>query len=91
MSNISKDVCLYNYQTIWAITDQNISADFVKVIAQKVVFFYMLQKWKRAVFNEKRFGLLFTDLSKASDCFSHELFITKLQACSFSFAALKLI
>ena len=49
----------------------------------------MHEKWKRAVDNGKAFGLLLTDLSET--CFSHEFLLAKLNAYSFSFAALKLI
>ena len=49
----------------------------------------MLEKWKRAVDNGKAFGLLLTDLSKAFDCLSHELFVAKLHAYGFNFAALR--
>ena len=50
----------------------------------------MLEKWKRAVDNRKAFGLLLTDLLKAFDCLSHELFPAKLHAYGLSFAALRL-
>ena len=51
----------------------------------------MIEKWKRAVNNGKAFALLLTDLSKTSDCLSHELLLAKLHAYGFSFAALRLI
>ena len=51
----------------------------------------MLEKWKRSVDNSKMFGALLTDLSKAFDCFDHELLITKLNAYGFSLIALKLV
>ena len=37
------------------------------------------------------FGALFTNLSKAIDCLSHELLIPKLNTYSFSLPALKLV
>ena len=49
-----------------------------------------LEKWKSAVLNKKVFGTLLTDLSKACDCFSHDLLLAKLNAYGFSMAALKL-
>ena len=51
----------------------------------------MLEKWKSLVDKGKAFGVLLTDLSKASDCLSHELIASKLNAYWFSLSALKLI
>ena len=51
----------------------------------------MLEKWKNAVDNEKCFGALLTDLSKAFDCLSNKLLIAKLYAYGFDLLALKLI
>ena len=49
----------------------------------------MLEKWKRAVDNNKVFGVLLTDLSKAFDFISHDLLIAKLNAYGLSLSALK--
>ena len=51
----------------------------------------MLEKWKHAVDKGKVFGALLTDLSKAFDCFSHELVIARLNAYGFNLPALKLM
>ena len=51
----------------------------------------MIDKWKKAVDNNKIFGAVLTDLSKAFDCFCHDLLIAKLNAYGLSLPALKLI
>ena len=51
----------------------------------------LIEKWKKSVHNGGAFGTLFTDLSKAFDCLSHELLIAKLDAYGFDKNALKLI
>ena len=51
----------------------------------------LLEKWKRAVDNNKIFGALVTNLSKAFDCISHDLLIAKLSAYGLSLSTLKLV
>ena len=51
----------------------------------------MIDKWKKAVDNNKAFGSLLTDLSKAFDCICHDLPVAKLHACGLSLPALKMI
>ena len=51
----------------------------------------MLEKWKRVVDNNKVFGALLTDLSKAFYCISHDLLIAKLNAYGLPLSALKLV
>ena len=51
----------------------------------------LIEKWKKSVDNGGAFGALFTDLSKAFDCLSHELLIAKLDAYGFDKNALKLV
>ena len=46
----------------------------------------MLETWKEATDNNKAFGALLTDLSKAFDCLSHDLLIAKLHAYGLNLA-----
>ena len=50
-----------------------------------------MEKWKKSVDNGGAFGALFTDLSKAFDCLSHELLIAKLDAYGLDKKSLKLL
>ena len=38
----------------------------------------LLEKWKLVFYNQKRFGALLTDLSKAFDWLSHDLIVATL-------------
>ena len=51
----------------------------------------ILEKWKSATDNEKSFGALLTDLSKAFDCLSHDILIAKLHAYGFNMSALYIV
>ena len=51
----------------------------------------MIDKWKKANDNNKVFGALFTDLSKAFDCICLDLLVAKLNDHGLSLPALKLI
>ena len=51
----------------------------------------MIDKWKKAVDNNKVFGAILTDLSKAFDCICHDLLVAKLHAYGLSLPALKMI
>ena len=50
----------------------------------------MLETWKEATDNNKAFGALLTDLSKAFDCLSHDLLIASLYACGLDLALLNI-
>ena len=83
------DVFFVNYTVLCLNSCQNISAVFAKVIVRSFACLAMLEKWKSAVDKGKSFGALLTDLTKAFDCFSHELLLAKLHAYGFSIAALR--
>ena len=51
----------------------------------------LIENWKQRVDNGGVFGALMTDLSKAFDCFLHELLIAKLDAFGFHKKPLKLV
>ena len=47
----------------------------------------LIGKWESAVDSGKSFAALLTDLSKAFDCFLHEVLVAKLNAYDFSLSA----
>ena len=51
----------------------------------------MLETWKEAADNNRAFGALLTDLSKAFDCLSHDLLIAKLHAYGLDLTSLKIV
>ena len=51
----------------------------------------MLEIWKEATDNNKAFGALLTDLSKAFDCLSHDLLIAKLHAYGLDIDSLNIL
>ena len=51
----------------------------------------MFEKQKLAVDNQKRFGVLLMDLSKAFGCFPHDPLIAKLNAYGLSTDTLRLV
>ena len=51
----------------------------------------MIDKLKKAVDNNKGFGAILTDLSKAFDCICHDLLVAKLHAYGLSLPSLKMI
>ena len=51
----------------------------------------MLETWKGATDNNKAFGALLTDLSRAFDCLSHDLLIAKLHAYGLDIESLNIV
>ena len=51
----------------------------------------MLEEWRSTVDKRKYFAALLTDLSKAFNCISNELVLTKLHVYGFSLRALGLM
>ena len=51
----------------------------------------MLEIWKEATDNNKAFGALLTNLSKAFDCLSHDLLIAKLHAYGIDIDSLNIL
>ena len=51
----------------------------------------MLEKWKSAVDNKRKFDALLTELSKAFECPSHDLLLAKVNDYGFSLPALTLV
>ena len=51
----------------------------------------MLETWKEDTDNNKTFGTLLRELSKAVDCVTHDLLIAKLHAYGFDLASLKIL
>ena len=51
----------------------------------------MLEIWKGATDNNKTFGALLTDLSKAFDCLNHDLLIAKLNAYDLDIYSLNIL
>ena len=52
---------------------------------------FLVEKWRKALDNGNKCGVLLTDLSKAFDCLIHDLLIAKLHAYGFDLLSLKLI
>ena len=94
LSNISKiyERCLYDQiQVFFDSTLSKYQCGFRRGYNAQHCLIALIEKWKKSVDNGRAFGTLFTDLSKAFDCLSHELLIAKLDAYGFDKNALKLV
>ena len=65
--------------------------DFRKGYGTQHCLLLMLEIWKEATDNNKAFGALLTDLSKAFDCLSHDLLIAKLHAYGLDIDSLNIL
>ena len=54
------------------------------------VLLRLTEEWRKQLDNNKVFGALFIDLSKAFDCLPHDLLLAKLEAYGFDMCTLKL-
>ena len=64
---------------------------FPKGYSTQYCLLVMLERFKKGLDNKNKFGALLTDLTKAFDCFNHELIIAKLDAYGFDHMALNFI
>ena len=93
LSNISKiyERCLYDQiQVFFDSILSKYQCGFRRGYNAQHCLMTLIEKWKKSVDNGGAFGALFTDLSKAFDCLSHELLIAKLDAFGFDKNTLKL-
>ena len=94
LSNISRiyERCLYDQiQVFFESILSKYQCGFRRGYNAQHCLIILIEKWEKSVDNDGVFGALFTDLSKAFDCLSHELLIAKLDAYGFDKNALKLV
>ena len=94
LPNISKLYERYLYDQISKYFENRFSkfqCGFQKGYSAQHCLLAMIEKWKTAVDNGGAFAALLSDLSKAFDCITHDLIISKLAAYDFDTNALKLI
>ena len=87
LKNPYSNKCQIFFDNFFAMYHCGFRKDFIAQDCLIVIF----QKWKSCNDKEKSFGALITDPSKAFDCLSHELVVTKMHAYSFDQQALELI
>ena len=63
---------------------RNTSRDFRKGHSCQHVLLRLTEEWRKQLDNNKIFGALFMDLSKAFDCLPHDLLLAKLETYGFN-------
>ena len=86
-----KGLCLNKCQNSLKVLFSKYQCGFRKGFRDQHCLVSTLEKWKSANDNKKSFGALFTDLSKAFDCLSHDLLVAKLNAYGFNMSALRFV
>ena len=69
----------------------NFVSAYRKQYSANNVLISLLENWKKNINNNKIVGAVFTDLSKAFDCITHDLIIVKMEAYDFSEDSLTLL
>ena len=94
MANISKTYkrCLFKsvsnyFENIFS----KFQCSFSQGLSEQYCLISMIEKWRKSVDKGKTFASLLTDLSKAFDCFPHDLIIAKLNAYGFGLSAIRLM
>ena len=85
VSNLSKFYERYMHNEINAYFDilSKFQCGFRKGYSAQHCLLYMIEKIRKIKDSEGFFAAIITDLSKAFDCISHELLLTKLHAYGF--------
>ena len=91
MSKIMERLILQQLHTFCDNIFSKYQCGFRKHFSSQQCLILMLEKWKQTFNSKGVSGALLTDLSKAFDCFEHDLIITKLNAYGFGYQALKII
>ena len=84
--------CLYNqiYEHIDTVLSK-VQCGFRKGFSTQYSLIAMIEKWRKNMDKGKSCAALLTDLGKDFDCIVHDVLIAKLEACGFSYEALKIM
>ena len=89
MRKVITDQLVYCQNILKVLFSLNINVNLRRVLGAEHCLVSLLEKWKSAIDNKNSFGALLTDLSKALDCFSHDLLIAKLKVYGFNMSGLR--